>query len=76
MQNLFSPLLKSALRKPYADLALMEDIVRDSGLDWTVVRSPRLTDKPPTGAYRWRTGRTSGAASSSHAPTSPISCFA
>jgi uncharacterized protein YbjT (DUF2867 family) len=27
MRNLFSPLTKAALRKPYADLALMEDIL-------------------------------------------------
>jgi hypothetical protein len=30
----------------------MEDILRDSGLDWTVVRPPRLTDKPLTSSYR------------------------
>jgi uncharacterized protein YbjT (DUF2867 family) len=35
----------------------MEDIVRDSGLDWTVVRPPRLTDKPLSGAYRTAYGR-------------------
>jgi putative NADH-flavin reductase len=52
MRNLLSPLTKAALRKPYADLALMEDILRDSGLDWTVIRPPRLTDKPMTGSYR------------------------
>jgi uncharacterized protein YbjT (DUF2867 family) len=52
MRNLLAPLTKAALRKPYADLALMEDVVRDSGLDWTVIRPPRLTDKPLTGAYR------------------------
>ena len=52
MRHLLGPLVKAALRKPYADLALMEDVVRDSGLDWTVVRPPRLTDKPATGAYR------------------------
>jgi putative NADH-flavin reductase len=57
MRNLFSPLTKAALRKPYADLALMEDIIRDSGLDWTVVRPPRLTDKPLSGAYRTAYGR-------------------
>jgi uncharacterized protein YbjT (DUF2867 family) len=39
-----------------ADLALMEDILRDSGLDWTVVRPPRLTDGPPTGTYRTALG--------------------
>ena len=26
--------------------------LRDSGLDWTVVRGPRLTDGPRTGSYR------------------------
>jgi putative NADH-flavin reductase len=26
-------------------------VLRDSGLDWTVVRPPRLTDKPLTGTY-------------------------
>ncbi len=52
MRKLFSPLIKFLLRKHYADLARMEDVLRDSGLEWTVVRPPRLTDKPVTGAYR------------------------
>jgi len=52
MRNLLSPLIKAVLRKHYADLALMEDLLRDSSLDWTVVRPPRLTDRPQTGAYR------------------------
>jgi uncharacterized protein YbjT (DUF2867 family) len=40
-----------------ADLAQMEDALRDSGLDWTVVWPPRLTDKPLTGAYRTAYGQ-------------------
>lgn len=52
MRNLLSPMIKVVLRKHYADLALMEDILRDSSLDWTVVRPPRLTDKPLTRTYR------------------------
>jgi nucleoside-diphosphate-sugar epimerase len=52
MRHLFSPMTKAALRKHYADLAKMEDVLRDSALDWTVVRPPRLTDKPLTGTYR------------------------
>jgi putative NADH-flavin reductase len=52
MRHLFTPMIKTALRKVYADLALMEDVLRDSGLDWTAVRPPRLTGKPATGAYR------------------------
>ena len=38
--------------RAYADLALMEDIVRESGLDWTIIRPPNLTNGPLTGAYR------------------------
>jgi putative NADH-flavin reductase len=57
VRNVFYPLVKAALRKPYADLALMEDILRDSGLDWTAVRPPRLTNKALTGAYRTAYGR-------------------
>ena len=26
--------------------------MRASGLDWTIIRPPRLTDKPLTGTYR------------------------
>ena len=57
MRNLLSPLIKTILRKHYADLALMEDLLRDSGLDWTIVRPPRLTDKPLTGTYRTAYGQ-------------------
>jgi uncharacterized protein YbjT (DUF2867 family) len=57
MRNLFSQLAKAAFREHYADLALMEDILRDSGLDWTVLRPPRLTDKPQTGTYRTAYGQ-------------------
>jgi putative NADH-flavin reductase len=57
MRHLLAPLTKAALRQPYADLALMEDLLRDSGLDWTVVRPPRLTEGPLTGAYRTAYGQ-------------------
>ncbi|HEX4251520.1 MAG TPA: NAD(P)H-binding protein [Pseudonocardia sp.] len=50
-------IVKAALRAHYADLARMEDVLRDSGLDWTAVRPPRLTDKPLTGRYRTAYGR-------------------
>jgi putative NADH-flavin reductase len=52
MRHLFSPLTKAALRMHYADLARMEDILRDSAVEWTVVRPPRLTDGPLTDRYR------------------------
>jgi putative NADH-flavin reductase len=52
-----TPLVRLVLGRHYADLALMEDVLRDSGLDWTSVRPPRLTDKPLSGAYRTAIGR-------------------
>jgi uncharacterized protein YbjT (DUF2867 family) len=35
----------------------MEDVLRDSDLDWTIVRPPRLTSKPVTGRYRTAYGQ-------------------
>jgi putative NADH-flavin reductase len=57
MRYLFSKLASARFGKVYADLALMEDVLRGSGLDWTVVRPPQLTDKPLTGRYRTAYGR-------------------
>jgi uncharacterized protein YbjT (DUF2867 family) len=57
MRHLVAPALVAALRDVYDDLALMEDVLRDSGLDWTAVRPPRLTNRPLTGAYRTALGR-------------------
>jgi putative NADH-flavin reductase len=56
MRHVLTPLIKIVLREHYADLALMEDALRDSGLDWTIVRPPRLTDGPLTGSYRTAVG--------------------
>ncbi len=38
------------------DAAAMERVFGESELDWTIVRPPRLTDKPYTGKYRVREG--------------------
>jgi putative NADH-flavin reductase len=38
------------------DASGMERALMKSGLDWTIVRPPRLTDKPLTGKYRARLG--------------------
>jgi uncharacterized protein YbjT (DUF2867 family) len=57
MRHLLAPALVATLREVYADLALMEDVLRDSGLDWTAVRPPRLTNRPPTSTYRTEIGR-------------------
>src|ERR1700759_325186 len=37
--------------------ARMEDVLRDSDLDWPPVRPPRLTSKPVTGRYRTAVGQ-------------------
>jgi putative NADH-flavin reductase len=46
------PLLRALLGGLYADLATMEDTVRRSGVDWTILRPPWLFDGPRTGSYR------------------------
>ena len=57
VRYLADPIVKRALREHYADLARMEDVLRDSDLDWTAVRPPRLTSKPVTGRYRTALGQ-------------------
>ena len=57
MRHLFSHVAGAMFGKVYADLAQMEDILAGSGLDWTVVRPPQLTDKPLTGTYRTAYGQ-------------------
>lgn len=49
----FTYLLKPLfLKGMYADMRLMEAAVRESGLDWTIVRPPYLTKGPLTRSYR------------------------
>jgi putative NADH-flavin reductase len=57
MRHLLSPLMKAILRRHYDDLALMEDVLRESDLEWTIVRPPRLIDTPRTGRYRTALGQ-------------------
>ena len=62
MRHALTPMVKAAFGKSYADLAQMEEELADSGLDWTVVRPPRLinktlTNKPLTGSYRTAYGQ-------------------
>jgi len=40
------------LRNAFADHERQEAIVKQSSLDWIIVRPPHLTDGPRTGAYR------------------------
>lgn len=57
MRHVGARLARAMFRAHYADLALMEDILDDSGLDWTVSRPPKLNDKPLTGRYRTAYGQ-------------------
>lgn len=45
-------LLHPMLRRPYADMTRMEQRVRSSDVDWTLVRAARLTNGPAAGTYR------------------------
>ena len=45
------------LRRHYADLALMEDVLRASDLEWTVIRPPRLINRRLRPSYRTALGR-------------------
>jgi uncharacterized protein YbjT (DUF2867 family) len=51
-RRLLLPFIKALLRDVYADLAEMESQMRQSTLDWTIVRPPKLVSKPLTGVYR------------------------
>jgi putative NADH-flavin reductase len=57
MRQVGDRIAKTLFGKVYEDLARMEDVLRDSGLDWTVLRPPRLTGKPVSGRYRTAVGR-------------------
>jgi len=48
--------LQRVVRRPYDDMRLMEDLVRASDTDWTIVRAAKLTNRPAKGRYR--TGET------------------
>ncbi|MFE6779880.1 NAD(P)-dependent oxidoreductase [Streptomyces sp. NPDC057702] len=67
------PVIRAVFRKIYADPAVMERVIAESATDWTVVRPPRLLDKPLTGTYRTAVGanvrdaRTLGRADLAHA---------
>lgn len=46
------PILYRFFGGTYEDLRRMEDVLRSSEADWTVLRPPMLTDKAATGSYR------------------------
>lgn len=50
-------IVQKLLANMYADLRLMENLVKETELDWTIVRPPRLTDSKLTGNYRMAVNR-------------------
>jgi putative NADH-flavin reductase len=46
-------ILQKLLKHMYADLERMEKLVKESHINWTIMRPPRLIDKPITGHYRF-----------------------
>jgi putative NADH-flavin reductase len=55
--RLLGKMLWAFIKEVYADMTRMEEIIRGSGLDWTIIRPPRLTNKPLTGRYRTAVNR-------------------
>ncbi|MDB5011643.1 MAG: family oxidoreductase [Mucilaginibacter sp.] len=45
-------ILQTLLRNMYADLWEMEKIVKESNINWTIMRPPKLLNSPETGKYR------------------------
>jgi len=52
LSRVLNKVLWTMIKEVYSDMARMEAIIRSSDLDWTIVRPPRLIEKPPTGRYR------------------------
>jgi len=46
-------IVQKILKHMYDDLRIMEKLVKEANMDWTIMRPPRLTDKPVTGQYRF-----------------------
>jgi putative NADH-flavin reductase len=51
-RRILLPLISAFARDVYVDLAEMEDEIRRSTTEWTIVRPPKLTNKPLSGKYR------------------------
>jgi uncharacterized protein YbjT (DUF2867 family) len=53
--RIVKPILMRVLREGYADMRAMEELVFASGLEWTVLRPPRLVGRPARGKVASRT---------------------
>ena len=45
-------IVQKLLKHMYADIRIMEELIKESNADWTIIRPPQLVDKPVTGKYR------------------------
>jgi putative NADH-flavin reductase len=55
-RRILHPMMNRLLRGIYSDLRRMENEIAASGLEWTVLWPPRLTDGPLTRTYRHEIG--------------------
>jgi putative NADH-flavin reductase len=55
-RRLLLPFMGAFLRDLYADLTAMEDDIRSSATDWTILRPPKLVNRPLTTTYRTAAG--------------------
>jgi hypothetical protein len=51
------PILQRLLRDGFTDVRRMEEEIRTSATDWTIMRPPRLTNGRRRGSYRTRVDR-------------------
>ena len=56
-RRILLPFIGAFARDVYVDLAEMEDEIRRSATQWTIVRPPKLVNKPLTGTVPHRRGR-------------------
>ncbi|GJM41562.1 MAG: hypothetical protein DHS20C20_18440 [Ardenticatenaceae bacterium] len=68
----FKVLMKTVLRKAYEDKERQEQLVRDSGLDWVIVRPGGLTNGPATGDFEFGLDPSIGGGQVSRAD---VACF-
>jgi putative NADH-flavin reductase len=52
LRSISKSILYRMLRHAYEDMRRMEALVKESGLDWTIIRAPMLTNKPRSGEYQ------------------------
>jgi putative NADH-flavin reductase len=57
LRTIAKSILYRMLRHAYNDMGCMEALVKESGLDWTIIRAPMLTNKPRTGEYQIATNQ-------------------